>query len=300
MIRRRRFSGIHDTSKEVTLTDVMKWKLSTLFSFSEDVPYSLPVVRRDLSQKGDFICWLSHASFLVSLGGKRILIDPVFGNIPFYKRYTPFPYAVEELLPVDYLLVSHTHYDHFDVPSLKALAKKSNFTAVLPLCMGALLSKKVAQRAVYELDWYEIYEAEGLKITLVPAKHWGRRGAFDTNTVLWGGYILEYAGKTIYFAGDTAYGSHFKEIGERFRIDVALLPIGAYEPSHIMKHNHLDPDEAYLAFADLGAKEMIPMHYGTFKLTDEPMAEPLQRIGKISSMKKGKICCLDVGEIHLL
>jgi len=249
-----------------------------------------------LKQKEDFICWLSHASFLVQLGGKRILIDPVFGDIPFYARQIPFPYRTEELGRIDLLLISHVHYDHLDAASIKAIEAKGP-KAVLPLRMSPLIQKMAPSLQTTELDWYDSCGQGEVKITLVPAKHWGRRGLFDKNRALWGGFILQHEGTTIYFAGDTAKGEHFTEIGERFDIDDALLPIGAYRPESIMQHNHLDPQEAYEAFERLGAKRMIPMHYGSYRLTDEPLDEPLQWIERIAAEHPGKIRILKVGEV---
>ncbi|KYJ85849.1 MBL fold metallo-hydrolase [Sulfurovum riftiae] len=301
--RKGRFVGKYDSSTEVNLFKVLKWKLfgkpDIDFGKKSPVPLAVQYTPEQLLQKEDFICWLSHATFLIQLGGKRILIDPVFGDIPFYKRQVDFPYSVEELGKVDYLLVSHVHYDHFDTHSIQMLTVK-NPKAVLPLHMSKLLHRTVPSLKSVELDWYESHEKQGLKITLVPAKHWGRRGLFDRNRVLWGGYVLSYEGKNIYFAGDTAPGEHFEEIGRQFEIDYALLPIGAYRPEFIMKHNHLDPQEAFEAFRQLKAKKMVPMHYGTFKLTDEPLDEPLQWIGKIAEANSDKIVILKAGEIYTL
>jgi L-ascorbate metabolism protein UlaG (beta-lactamase superfamily) len=296
-----KFTGRYDSSTEVNLFRILKWKFfSKRESFAKKV-LPLEVIRtpEKLLQKEDFICWLSHASFLIQLGGKRIVIDPVFGDIPFYKRKIPAPYSVEELGALDYLLLSHVHYDHFDTPSLKGIAKKAP-KAILPLHMSKVLHKTASTFSTKELDWYESIDEEGLTITLVPAMHWGRRGFFDKNRVLWGGYVLQYKGTTIYFAGDTAKGEHFKEIGKRFDIDYALLPIGAYKPEFIMKHNHLNPQEAFEAFESLGAKKMIPMHYGTYNLTDEPLDEPLEWIQKIDREHPKQIQILKAGEVLTL
>jgi L-ascorbate metabolism protein UlaG (beta-lactamase superfamily) len=249
-----------------------------------------------LSSKKDFICWLSHASFLIQLGEKRILIDPVFGDIPFYKRSIKTPYPVEALGKIDYLLISHVHYDHFDKKSIQAIASKTS-KAIVPLYLSKILHKTAPMLECKELDWYESYDDGDIQITFVPAKHWGRRGIFDKNTVLWGGYVLSYKGKHIYFSGDTASGDHFEEIGKYFSIDYALLPIGAYKPEFIMKHNHMNPQEALEALKQLGAKKMIPMHYGTFKLTDEPLDEPLSWIKTIDKENKNKIKIVKVGEV---
>jgi len=295
-----KFVGKYDTSTNVNVLHILRWKLfENLLKTWQKQKAIKPLVPQieveKLADKEDFICWLSHASFLIQLGGKRFLIDPVFENIPFYKRQITTPYSVKELGAIDYLLISHVHYDHFDKASIKALTKQT-FKAILPLNMSKLLHKILDVKSV-ELDWYECYDDGDIKITLVPAKHWGRRGIFDKNKALWGGYILTHKGKSIYFTGDSAKGEHFEEIGKRFDIDYALLPIGAYKPEFIMKHNHLNPQEAFDAFKKLKAKTMIPMHYGTFKLTDEALDEPLEWIEKIAKKNPNKIKILKVGEV---
>ena len=299
--RNGKFTGVYDSSTHMNLFKILKWKLFSKdrTPFKQTTPPKPVHMPEKLMQKEDFICWLSHASFLVQLGRKRILIDPVFGDIPFYTRQIPFPYHAEELGKIDFLLISHVHYDHLDILSIKAIESEKP-KALLPLYMTSLIHRHVPSLQTVELDWYESFEEEGLKITLVPAKHWGRRGLFDKNRTLWGGYILQHKGITIYFAGDTAKGDHFSEIGKRFDIDFALLPIGAYKPEFIMKHNHLNPQEAYDAFEQLGAKWMIPMHYGSYKLTDEPLDEPLQWMEQIAAEHPGRIRILKVGEVMVV
>ena len=295
--RNGRFGGSFDSSSEIDLLAVLKWKLFPSKEPAVGKPLPLEVVRapEELQQRGDFICWLSHASFLIQLGGKRIVIDPVFGDIPLYKRQIPAPYSVEELGRCDYLLISHVHYDHFDLPSLKRIEACSP-RAIVPLQMSRLLQSTAPTLETVELDWYQNFKEDGLTITLLPAVHWGRRGLFDRNRVLWGSYLLQYGDLTIYFAGDSAKGDHFREIGRAFDIDYALLPVGAYRPEIIMKHNHLDPQEAFDAFEALGAKTMIPMHYGTYRLSDEPLDEPLEWIREIGKREPGRIHILKAGE----
>lgn len=301
--KKGRFSGRYDTSGNVSFLKILKWKLlgkKRAASVKKKQHSGEIIYRPDLiSQKDDFICWLSHASFLIQLGGKRIVIDPVFGDIPFYRRMIRAPYSVDELGSIDFLLLSHVHYDHFDTKSLRLLETKSP-KAIVPLGMSELLRRKVPSIKSRELDWYQSYEEDGLSITLVPAKHWGRRTLFDKNRALWGGFILRYGDRCIYFAGDTASGDHFEAIGRQFAIDYALLPTGAYEPEFIMKYNHLSPEEAFEAFVQLKAKKMIPMHYGTFMLSDEPPDEPLERMRKIAKRYPDKICFLKAGETLIL
>lgn len=297
-----KFGGQFDTSKKTGIFHVLRWKLfknttGLLFRPKKETrPLDVISDLASLSQEEDFICWLTHASFLIQLGGKRILVDPVFGDIPFYKREIPAPYSVEALGKIDFLLLSHAHYDHCDKASIRTILPQDP-KAIVPLKMSALLQEMSPLVDTYELDWYETYSDGLLSITLVPAKHWSRRGIFDRNKVLWGGYIIQYKDRSIYFAGDTAYGSHFEEIGKRYAIDIALLPIGAYRPEYIMKHNHLDPQEAYTAFEDLQATCMIPMHYGTYQLTDEPIDEPLKWMHEIAKAYPGNISFLKGGEV---
>lgn len=285
-----RFTNRFDSSKATTFWDILTWKWGK--KSPRDTKPSQVQFQNDasfLETDDDFICWLSHAGFLIQLSGKRFLIDPVFGDIPFYKRRIAFPYPPELLGQIDYILISHTHYDHMDMPSIKQiLPHRPQF--ILPLGMESYIRKLDRQATVITLDWYQTHTIdEELKIHLVPAKHWGRRTPFDTNQALWGGFIIESSHHSIYFAGDTAYDHHFKAIGERYALDYALLPIGAYNPDFIMKHHHLNPDEAYQAFQDLNAATMIPMHYGTFKLTDEPINEPEAWLDRLQEQYGEKI-----------
>jgi len=296
-----RFHNQYDSSTHISLLKIIKWQLSKKRALKGES--SLFLVQNDahlLKTKEDFICWLGHASFLVQLAQKRFLFDPLFGNIPFYKRQTPAPYSVEELGRVDYVFISHVHYDHFDAPSLKALAKKSP-TYIVPLGMERYIKKIDKDATIYTLDWYEDFKvSDYLKLSFVPSKHWGRRGVFDTNKALWGGAVLSLDQKAIYFAGDTAYDDHFKQIGKKYTIDYALLPVGAYEPVEVMKHNHINPQEAYNAYIDLEANIMIPMHYGTFKLADEPLNEPSEWIDRLIDKHGEDIYKIAIGEVKMI
>ncbi len=294
---RRRFTGDYDTSRKVSFWDVLKWKLTFYKMPKQDRDFCLPMHKEDLQIDEDFICWLSHASFLIQIGKKRIVIDLVTGDIPFYKRYTPFPYTLDALLPIDYLLISHTHYDHFDTPSLRELSHKATYHAIVPLGMEPLFRRKIGWVPLTELGWFQTYVCEELSITFVPAMHWSRRGICDTNTVLWGGFVIQYGEKTVYFAGDTAYGEHFGQIGKRFDIDYALLPVGAYRPETIMRYNHMDPHEAMLAMKTLQARAMIPMHYGTFRLSDETLEEQVEYLQSIQKILPDRIFAIGCGEI---
>jgi L-ascorbate metabolism protein UlaG (beta-lactamase superfamily) len=219
------------------------------------------------------ITWLGHASWLVQLDGASLLIDPIFGERISYviPRNVPAPLQPGQLPRIDATLVSHNHYDHYDRPSVVA--------AGAPVIAGAGFGKGL-RLPVRRLGWWHADQVtERVRVTFVPSQHWSRRGLFDVNRTLWGGFVIEGSRARIYHAGDTAYFNGFAQIGERFaQLDAALLPIGAYDPAWFMEKQHMNPEQAVQAFVDLGARRFVAMHWGTFKLTDEPLEEPPQRL----------------------
>jgi len=254
----------------------------------------------DTLPKGEYALWLGHASVWIHLGETTIAIDPIVGNIPMYRRYTPLPIPVEQLY-ADVILLTHAHYDHFDKPSVLALLRKNPETIIVaPAGFWRYLKGHISREKYFELGWWEAVKIGELLITFTPSKHWSKRTPFDTNKALWGGYVIQQSNHGIYHSGDSAMGEHFKEIGEKFEIDEAFLPIGAYRPEAIMKHNHTNPPEAIQACTDLGAKTLIPIHYGTFNLSDEPMNEPLEWFERLVSEKAPPFTAkvLRIGEIY--
>ncbi|HXJ23417.1 MAG TPA: MBL fold metallo-hydrolase [Polyangia bacterium] len=220
--------------------------------------------------QGARVTWLGHASWLIQIGGASLLVDPVLGTsiTGFITRNVPAPLAPETLPPITAQLVTHNHYDHMDLPSLRAVGA--------PVLAGIGNGRSVGGHpSVTELGWWDTADVAGLRVTFVPSQHWSRRALEPPNRALWGGFVVESGGVRIYHAGDTAYFEGFREIGRRFpNIDAALLPIGAYDPAWFMSKQHMNPEEALQAFTDLGARRVIAMHWGTFKLTDEPLDEP--------------------------
>jgi L-ascorbate metabolism protein UlaG (beta-lactamase superfamily) len=220
--------------------------------------------------QGARLTWLGHASWLVQLGGRSLLIDPVLGRriTGVIKRNGHVPLPADRLPPIDAQLVSHNHYDHMDLGSLRAVGA--------PVVAGIGNGRSMGGHpAVTELGWWDTADLGGVQVTFVPSQHWSRRFWVPPNRALWGGFVIQSAGLRIYHAGDTAYFDGFREIGRQFAgIDAALLPIGAYDPAWFMSRQHMNPDEALRAFADLGARRVVAMHWGTFKLTDEPLDEP--------------------------
>jgi L-ascorbate metabolism protein UlaG (beta-lactamase superfamily) len=221
------------------------------------------------------LTWLGHASWLVQLDGVSLLLDPalqegLFGGIT---RNVPPGLTVAELPPIDAQLVSHSHYDHLDMPTLAAVRA--------PVLAGLRLKPLFRDKGLSctELGWWQAAMVGDVRITFVPAQHWSRRGLFDANRTLWGGFVIEGRTATLYHSGDTAWFEGFAEIGRRFPgIQAAMLPIGAYDPAWFMEKQHLNPEQALRAFGDLGARTFLAMHWGTFKLTDEPLDAPPLRL----------------------
>lgn len=234
-------------------------------------------------KKSDWIVWLGHATFLIQINGIRMITDPVFYDLPMIPRKVKIPFDLNFLNEIDYILLSHDHRDHCDEKSFVQLLKNNNPVILTSLKMTSVIGKWIGETAYQEAGWYQIYDTgdRAIRITYLPAQHWCRRGLTDFNRRLWGSFMIESKGKTIYFGADSATGNHFKEIGQLFpKIDMAMLGIGAYKPAFMMKDNHTSPKEAYEAFQQLGAKQMIPMHYGTFDLSNEPIGEPYRWIKK--------------------
>jgi L-ascorbate metabolism protein UlaG (beta-lactamase superfamily) len=221
------------------------------------------------------ITWLGHASFLVQLDGVSLLVDPalmpsLFGGL---ERNVAPGVPLEKLPPIDAVLVTHNHYDHLDLPTLERVGA--------PVIAGLGLERWFRDRHLFatELGWWSTTTVRGVRITFVPSQHWSRRALFDLNRTLWGGFVVEGTRATLYHSGDSAWFDGFAEIGRRFpAIDAALLPIGAYDPPWFMEPMHMNPEQALRAFGALRARTFVAMHWGTFKLSDEPLDEPPKRL----------------------
>jgi L-ascorbate metabolism protein UlaG (beta-lactamase superfamily) len=266
--------------------DVLRWQLTRHVepspAFVPDVAPSAPASRVGASELRTTL--VNHSTVLLQHRDRNILTDPIWSE-----RASPVSFAGprrhrqpgidwENLPPVDIVLISHNHYDHLDLPTLRRLAARGGSTFIVPLGVAELLtSQKIGP--VRELDWGQCAPLDGVTIHCVPALHFSARTMSDRNKTLWCGYIVEFAGRIAYFAGDTAFGPHFAEIRARFGSpDLAFLPIGAYEPRWFMSPIHMGPHEALTAHQILSAKTSIAIHHGTFQLADESLDTPKRQL----------------------
>ena len=234
------------------------------------------------------VTWIGHATALVQIGHSNILTDPHFSEraSPVQwagpKRWQPPALRLQDLPRIDVVLISHNHYDHLDEASVRALNAQPGGPPlfIVPLGVERWL-QGVGVTRVHALDWWDSVAAGELTVTLTPVQHWSRRTLADTNTTLWGGFVVEGESggqrRRVYFSGDTGYSArHFRDTAARFPgIDLALIPIGAYEPRWFMRPQHVDPEEAVRIHLDLGARVSVGIHWGTFQLTDEPLDQPV-------------------------
>ncbi|MBI5588758.1 MAG: MBL fold metallo-hydrolase [Deltaproteobacteria bacterium] len=267
---------------------LIKWLVFSRnrFRAEKKEPVSFKVLRPDFntpnSSGGDCITWLGHSTVLMRLAGKVLITDPVFWDVNLLvRRKTPAPVDPRELPPIDYVLISHSHYDHLNTKSVKFLKKAFDPVFITgPGYEGYFKSIGVSKHLV--LDWKEEFRAGNIRIVSLPVQHWSKRTLFDTDKMLWCSYLIERGETKYYWIGDTGYYEGYKEIGERWGpIDVLMVPVGAYEPRWFMKNHHVNPEEALMIASDVRARLMIPIHWGTFDLTDEPLSLPIKHLREI-------------------
>src|SRR4051794_14895876 len=278
---RRFFNPTGPVPQGFTAVPRMLMAPKTKWPAAIDAPTTEPA---PLGNAAAMITAIGHSTFLIQTAAVNILTDPVYSkragpwNMMGPRRVRRPAVAFEDLPPIGLILLSHNHYDHCDRPTLKRLARRFDPLLVTPLGNAALVRSTGIGR-VEELDWWQAAATAPLPITLTPAHHFSARTPFDRNRALWGGFMLTVGSRTIYFAGDTAYVPIFRDIRERLgRPDLALLPIGAYEPRWFMRAVHMNPAEAVQAHVDLGGPETVGMHFGTVQLTTEGIDEPLRAL----------------------
>ena len=247
------------------------------------------------------VTFIGHSSFLVQIGGQSVMIDPNFARWLFVlKRLRRPGVRIADLPAIDLVLVSHAHFDHLHRPSLRAIVQNNLRTRgvapaiIIPTHVSDLVSD-LGFSEIIELDWWKASRHHNLQVTHVPSRHWGARILKDSHRG-YGGFVLKAGKHSVYHAGDTAYLPGFREIGRRLSPDVALLPIGAYNPSQY-RNVHANPADAMQAFRDLKSRWMVPMHYGTFRLSHEPVDEPLQLLDEEarSAGMKDKVVVMEEG-----
>ena len=270
---------------EKPFKDLIKWMSSDVKPILSEIEVSDDWKNINLNQDNDYIIWIGHSTFLIKKSGIVILTDPVFSDraSPFKnigpERLIPPAIPLNQLPKIDFITVSHNHYDHLDIDSLKKISEL-NPDAVFLVPEGdlRLLKRKRIDNA-YEFNWWETFSTDGLTFTFTPVQHWSKRGLFDRNKSLWGGWYMNFNDYGMYHAGDTGYSNDF--IDTRLKLGApkyAFIPIGAYNPEWFMAESHVNPEDAIQVMLDLEAEKAFGMHWGTFALTDEDTLEPPARL----------------------
>ncbi|GIP30463.1 membrane protein [Paenibacillus sp. J23TS9] len=314
-----RYDNMDNVSTDHTLKQFKQWRQERKQK-KKDYSYQVPNMPPELdylhaNRLDTSITWIGHSTFFIQYEGLNILTDPVWAKRMGFERRLGEPgIEISDVPPIDVILISHSHYDHMHMASIRQLYRAET-TLIVPVGLRKKMIRKGFHNC-HELKWWDHMVIRDVKISFVPTQHWTRRTPFDTNTSHWGGYILEpnhtvqhvsegeqepalLLPPNLYFAGDSGYFNGFKDIGNRYRIHVALMPIGAYEPEWFMTSQHVNPEEALQAFLDVKAETMIPMHYGTFRLADDTAQEALDRMEaerKRIGLDKERIKVMHYGE----
>lgn len=267
---------------------------------------ALPEVKPDMLEfvkpSSDIkVVWFGHSTFLLNMDGKIILVDPVFSGsaAPFgfmVKRFQKPVLELSELPTIDYIVISHDHYDHLDMESIKFFKdKKTLFVA--PLGVGShMIGWGIPSNRITELDWWQTHTQDGLEVTATPAQHFSGRNGIHDNTTLWASWVLKSESHKIYFSGDSGYDTHFKDIGEKYGpFDLAFIENGQYNPK--WKEVHMLPEESIQAFKDLNAKRYFPVHWGMFELAFHSWYEPIQKISEMAWDNSIKLVSPKLGEV---
>lgn len=282
-----RFFNPGEPDTDRGLRDVLRWRRAAP---DNPWPRQIDVVPKVPEQRVDAltVTMVGHATVLIQIAGLNLLTDPVWSD-----RASPFRFAgprrvaapgvrFTDLPPIDAILLSHNHYDHLDIRTLRALEARHSPLIVTPLGNDAIIRRHLPPARIETGDWGDVITVgKQADIHIVPALHWSSRGLGDRRMALWGGFMIRVGGKLIYFAGDTGYGTGaiFRAMRQRFGSpDLAILPIGAYDPRWFMAAQHVDPEEAIQILCDLDARRALGMHWGVFKLTDEMRDDPIRRL----------------------
>ena len=299
-------------TEEGRFWEFLKWRLSRKRGYTDEERAFKPTVVPHLVDRikalpdVDFISWVGHGTFLIRIQGQYWLTDPIFSKRAFIpKRVTPPAITADELKELTdraNVIISHNHYDHLDVKSIRSLPEKSRI--VVPRGLKEYVAS-IHSYDVRELDWWESIDLKGdVKLVCLPAQHWSRRIGQGTNSTLWASYMLITPVTKIYFGGDSGYFVGYREIGRRFpNIDYALLPLTAYHPRWFMHYAHMNAQEVVDAFRELGAKYFIPTQWGSFNLGDNPPGYPaldLMRVIQEENLDPSRFMIMDIGQIRMI
>ena len=266
---------------------IIRWILNRKVKPWPSIAVEQKKVQKDRTEHCECrVTFINHSTVLLQLEGLNILTDPIWSE-----RASPFSWMgpkrvvlpgikFEDLPPIDIVILSHNHYDHMDLPTLRLLSKTHHPRFFVPKGNQSYLKRKGIQSIIDEMDWWDQIEiSKDYRLHFVPAQHFSSRGILDRNATLWGGFVFKSTQEMIYFAGDTGYGPHFAEIHRRFGPPtLSILPIGAFEPRSIMDVVHLSPDEAVKIHSLMHSKQSLAIHFGTFQLTDEDIHHPAEQL----------------------
>ena len=281
------YKNTNGVASDKSFGDMLQWIRSDIEPEITKIELSSDWQKLDLSKDDNYAIWIGHSTFLIKKNGVTILTDPIFSKraSPFKnigpKRLIPPAIPLDAIPHIDIVTVSHNHYDHLDIHSLKKISKKHPEAIFLVPAGDEKLLKRKKIKNVYNFDWWESIEHKGFVITFTPVQHWSKRSLFDRNKSLWGGWFFKHKDYSLYHAGDTGYSKDF--IDTKIKLGspkYAFIPIGAYDPEWFMAESHVNPEDAVQIMLDLEAEKAFGMHWATFVLTDEDTIEPKIRLEK--------------------
>jgi L-ascorbate metabolism protein UlaG (beta-lactamase superfamily) len=281
------YKNTNGVASDKTFGDMLKWIRSDIEPEITKIELSSDWQKLNLSKDDNYSIWIGHSTFLVKKNGVTIITDPIFSEraSPFRnigpKRLIPPALPLDAIPNIDIVTVSHNHYDHLDIQSLKEISKKHPEAIFLVPAGDKKLLKRKKIKNVYDFDWWDSIEHKGFVITFTPVQHWSKRSLFDRNKSLWGGWFFDHKDYSLYHAGDTGYSKDF--IDTKIKLGspkYAFIPIGAYDPEWFMAESHVNPEDAVQIMLDLEAEKGFGMHWATFTLTDEDTIEPKIRLEK--------------------
>jgi len=281
------YKNTNGVASDKSFGDMLQWIRSDIEPEITKIELSSDWQKLNLSEDDNYAIWIGHSTFLIKKNGVTILTDPIFSKraSPFKnigpKRLIPPAIPLDAIPHIDIVTVSHNHYDHLDIHSLKKISKKHPEVIFLVPAGDEKLLKRKKIKNVYSFDWWESIEHKGFLITFTPVQHWSKRSLFDRNKSLWGGWFFNHKDYSLYHAGDTGYSKDF--IDTKIKLGspkYAFIPIGAYDPEWFMAESHVNPEDAVQIMLDLEAEKAFGMHWATFVLTDEDTIEPKIRLEK--------------------